>query len=53
MNVHAVERFLERREIDRNNKISAALKGRMKPSDADVVRKLKKKNAEGEMKKWN
>lgn len=38
-----LERFLERRERERNEKITKVLSGRLKPPDEQIIRKLKEK----------
>lgn len=44
MNVYWTERFLEDREIKRNEKITNALTGKLKPADEYIINKLKERN---------
>lgn len=41
MNVYYEEKFLERREQERNDRITEALRGSMRPPDAAIIQKLK------------
>ena len=43
MKPYEVERFLETREIERNDRITDVLRGSMRPPDAAVITKLKEK----------
>lgn len=44
MNIYYVERFLEKREQERNDRITEALKGSMTPPDAAIINSLKEKS---------
>lgn len=44
MNVYLTERFLEDREIKRNEKITNALTGKLKPEDKYIINKLKERS---------
>lgn len=46
-NVYWTERFLEEREIDRNDRITKVLTGQMKPSDKHIIENLKERNIYG------
>ena len=43
MSVYQTERFLQDREVKRNNKITKSLKGRLRPSDEDIIKNLKRR----------
>lgn len=45
--VYWTERFLEEREIDRNDRITKALTGQIKPPDKHIIENLKEKNIYG------